>query len=78
MRYVGWTIFLVGLGLFVTLGDLTVTTLDGKIGIAIMLLGMIVTSVSTVLGNFRQLREQRSRMAELRDKREGPPHDPTP
>ena len=78
MRYIGWTIFLVGTGLFVILGDMTVSTLEGKIGVSIMCLGMIMTSASTVLEGLKKMRERKQRIEALEEERKAPPQDPTP
>lgn len=78
MRYVGWTIFIVGTGLFVILGDMTVSRIEGKIGVSIMLLGMIVTSGTTVYGAYQKMRERQARIDELAGERKGPPRDPAP
>ena len=78
MRYIGWTIFLVGTGLFVVLGDMTVFTMEGKIGVSIMCLGMIMTSASTILEGLKKMRERKERIEALEEERKAPSQDPTP
>ena len=70
--------FLLGTGIFVALGDISVHNPFGKIGAAVMLAGMILTSFATILSSLRQQWKQRDRIEELQKERQSPPEPPPP
>ena len=76
LRFLGWTLFLVGSAVFVVFGDLTVASVAGKAGIFTMIAGMILTSVGQIIHQLRLHRERQRRIEDLKAERERPPHEP--
>ena len=76
LRIAGWTIMLAGVGLYCLLGEMSIKTSWGRIGIIVAISGMICTSLSGVVGWYLHNRKLRRSIEKAQASRTAPPETP--
>lgn len=71
-RYIGWSIFLLGVAVFVAGGERDPMSWGGRIGIGLMMLGALVTCAATLSDQISQITRRKAEIRRLQEERRRP------